>query len=85
MSEFNSKVYIGTDLKGRIETDRGMTGRIQSGSSLVLYKGPYDVVPSTEVQVLRTRMQSMKRDITVWAIPYSETSNDKGGYTVTIG
>lgn len=85
MSEFKSKVFIGRDLKGRIETERGMTGRIQSGSSLVLYKGPYDVIPSPEVQVLRTRMQSMKADITVWAIPYSETSNDKGGYTVTIG
>lgn len=49
------------------------------------YSGEYEVTPTTEVQTLETEGLKMTDDVTVEQIPYSETSNDEGGTTVTIG
>lgn len=49
------------------------------------YEGEYVVIPKTVQQVLETNEKSMEKDLTVKAIPYSETANASGGKTVTIG
>lgn len=50
------------------------------------YDGSYDVtpLPFTEI-LLETASKRMERDVTVREIPYYETTNDSGGYTVNIG
>ena len=50
------------------------------------YEGPYVVTPlmNNEV-VLETTGKTMGDDVTVTKVPYFETSNEAGGYTVYIG
>jgi hypothetical protein len=50
-----------------------------------LYEGDYEVTPNTEEQTLPTSDKRMEDDVTVHAIPYYETTNESGGYTVIIG
>ena len=48
------------------------------------YEGPYEVMPSTRDDVvLETKKKRMTDDVTVFKIPYFETSNESG-YTVYI-
>lgn len=49
------------------------------------YRGRFVVVPSLAVQILPTKNKTLLRDIVVHEIPYTETSNLKGGYTAIIG
>lgn len=49
------------------------------------YGGVYEVIPSTEKQVLPTAQTVMEDDVTIQEIPYYETTNESGGYTVIIG
>lgn len=48
------------------------------------YMGLYEVTPSAEEQTLETINKRMSDNVTVHATPYSEASNEAGGYTVTI-
>lgn len=49
------------------------------------YDGPYIVTPLADVEtVLETQDKVMDDDVTVLKIPYYETSNLSGGYTVFI-
>ena len=48
------------------------------------YIGSYEVTPSTSEQVLATRRKTMGNDVTVHSIPYVETTNEQGGYTISI-
>lgn len=48
------------------------------------YEGEYDVTPKIGEQTLPTKNKTMKEDVTVYAIPYSEVSNPEGGETVNI-
>lgn len=50
------------------------------------YTGQYSVTPLPNVeQILRTENKRLTEDVVVEPIPYYETSNDAGGYTVIIG
>jgi hypothetical protein len=49
------------------------------------YEGDYVVTPSVDAQSLETAQKSLENDLTIKAIPYYETSNQKGGETVYIG
>lgn len=60
----------------------GMT--VGSGSRLPYYEGSYEVTPQIVPQVLPTKNKSMSKDVLVHEIPYTETSNLYGGYTVNI-
>lgn len=42
------------------------------------YSGPYEVTPAVQEQSLQTNQKLMKDDVTVYEIPYAETSNDHG-------
>ena len=50
------------------------------------YTGTYTVTPLPSVdQILRTKNTRLVEDIVIERIPYYETSNEAGGYTVVIG
>ena len=49
------------------------------------YTGAYVVEPRKVEQTLATKNKSMREDVTVNAIYYSETTNIGGGYTAYIG
>lgn len=50
------------------------------------YDGPYDIMPSIDFdQILETANKIVGENITIAQIPYAETTNTAGGYTVTIG
>ena len=50
------------------------------------YEGPYTVTSESDaLQILQTENKVMTENMVVLPIPYSETSNPKGGLTVFIG
>ena len=49
------------------------------------YPGPYEATPKVTEQVLATKNKRMAEDVTIYEIPYHETSNQSGGYTAIIG
>lgn len=48
------------------------------------YPGPYEVIPTSQEQSLHTADKHMRSDVTVHKVPYYETSNESGGFTVSI-
>lgn len=48
------------------------------------YDGAYEVTPTASEQSLPTRDRLMRGDVTVHKVPYFETSNESGGYTISI-
>lgn len=48
------------------------------------YEGSYEVTPDVDGEVLPTRAKTMRDDLTINPIPYAETSNPAGGFTVSI-
>jgi hypothetical protein len=48
------------------------------------YEGPYAVTPAVNAQTLSTTNTAMVDDVTVAAIPYTETPNAAGGLTASI-
>lgn len=56
-----------------------------SGGRLPWYDGDYVVDPRKVEQVLETKHKSMRNDVTINPIFYSETSNLGGGLTAVIG
>ena len=57
------------------------SGIIVGGSR---YEGDYEVTPTAIGKVLQTRLKTMLDDVTVQPIPYQETTNESGGYTISI-
>lgn len=58
----------------------------ESSSDVPYYQGQYEVTPMANVdQILRTQGTQLEDNILVEKIPYQETTNDAGGYTVIIG
>ena len=51
---------------------------------VVPYDGEYEVTPTAYAQYLDTSNKFLKRDVTVHKVPYLETSNESGGFTVSI-
>lgn len=49
------------------------------------YLGTYEVTPKVTEIILPTKNKTMKKNVTVFQIPYAEVSNAAGGKTVTIG
>lgn len=50
-----------------------------------IYKGEYTVVPTFDAQTLQTKSKTMRDDVTVESIPFSEVTNPQDGITLTIG
>lgn len=49
------------------------------------YDGEYEVRPKVEEQSLPTKNKLLSEDVNIEGIPYFETTNESGGYTVIIG
>ena len=62
---------------------------LESGESIIdydTYTGQYEVTPLPNVaSILRTHNKVLKHDVVIQPIPYYETTNEAGGYTVIIG
>lgn len=59
---------------------------IPEGISYDVYTGEYTVIPDTFDQIiLDTEQKLMLGDVTVEPVPYYETTNPAGGFTVYIG
>ena len=55
-------------------------------TNLKFYEGSYEAIPLPNMeQSFKTAQRILEKDIVVKEIPYYETSNDAGGYTVIIG
>ena len=77
-------------IEGTLSTvvDQNVTGTLVLPSNLVRkeYTGSYTVIPKArEDQTLPTAGLEMRRNLKVEEIPYYETTNESGGYTVIIG
>lgn len=73
----NAKIKDFLSISGNIIVGGGKTHRV--------YDGEYEVVPKVYKQVLGTDDKLMADDLTVKAITYNTTSNEKGGLTAQIG
>ena len=74
-------------ITGELARGHTITGEltIPSTPGLELYGGPYEVTPKAwDAQVLATNGKLMTDDVTVFKIPYYETSNVFDGLTVFI-
>ena len=74
-------------LKGTMQATtnlRGFASASMAYSELEVYDGDYEVTPTNNEQILHTKHKKMEDDVTVHKTPYSEVSNEYGGYTVTI-
>ena len=77
------------NLTGSLSSVPSLVGGLSQngGASLVpVYGGTYLITPVAQLDiVLETAGKRMARDVIVKEIPYYETSNPSGGYTVIIG
>lgn len=69
----------GQKIKGTLTPEgQTITGRVTTYGVPNPYLGPYDVTPKVEPQLLLTEGKTMREDLTVWGIPYTEVSNPNG-------
>lgn len=77
-------------VSGTLATDVDLSGALTIPEivypDIPIFDGSYDVtpLPFTET-ILETARKQMRENVTVQEIPYYETSNESGGYTVIIG
>lgn len=78
---------VETGYKGTLEKfSEGLGEFLSMMFDTTLYEGAYQVTPMANVeQILRTAKTILEENIVVEKIPYYETSNLAGGYTVIIG
>lgn len=80
--------FVGTfeDFKLRYGSYIATTDPQEIEQLIEKYKGSYHVIPQVNVdQILRTENTILEENVVVEKIPYVQTSNEAGGYTVTIG
>ena len=74
-------------LRGTVEA-RSPSYSVDVASGVLIggipYEGDYEITPDADGEVLPTRSKTMRGDLTVRPIPYVETTNESGGYTVSI-
>lgn len=74
-------------ISGFLNAQKGISGTltIPSTPGLELYGGPYEVTPKAwSDQILMTNGKLMADDVTVFRVPFYETSNLFDGLTVFI-
>lgn len=74
-------------LQGCITESKNLIGSAMicmNYSDIEIYDGVYEVIPNIQEQSFNTVNKKMKSNMIVHATPYSEVSNDAGGYTLTI-
>ena len=90
MSRINSRGSI----KGSISSGSTLQGTISAAASsqnsglgeYTMYEGEYEITPDVDKkQTLHTAKKILSNDITVNAVPYTESTNTSNGITVHIG
>ena len=75
-------------IRGTLSKPGKLKGKITIPEKVMVipdtYDGAYEVIPTTDEQILYTKSKYMEDDVTVKSIPYFETSNQAGGDTVYI-
>lgn len=87
---FYQEIYkraVETGYSGTLEEFRTQLGDfLAKAINPEFYDGQYVVTPLAHLdQILRTKATILEDNVVVQAIPYYETSNNAGGYTVIIG
>lgn len=72
-------------LSGNLKVNKTISGKIRYSDLTPYYYGEYDVTPKAYEQLFETKGLKMTDDVIVREIPYYETTNESGGYTVIIG
>lgn len=74
-------------LSGNIITLPAISGQLSIGKTdYPIYRGVYQITPLVGLDIiLQTSNKLMQQDVIVNEIPYYQTSNLSGGYTVIIG
>lgn len=73
-------------VKGQILVKQSATPGDATWEDLPKYEGSYEVTPLPLMDtIMQTQQTYLDRDVIVKAIPYQQTTNPSGGYTVTIG
>lgn len=72
-------------LKAAVKSLEQKVEQLEAGGGFESYQGSYTVTPSSAEQILETANLLMENDVTIYEIPYFETSNNSGGDTVYIG
>lgn len=74
------------NLNGELSPIEIISGLISATQGLPTYKGVYEVTPLPYIGIqLQTAHTRLNQDIIINEIPYYQTSNESGGYTVIIG
>lgn len=73
------------NLIGILSEPHELTCVIDKSAVVSYYEGDYEITPTVYSQNMPTKNKTMYDDVTVLEIPYYETSNEYGGYTVIIG
>lgn len=91
MTDISIKLEVIDDASAKLVADDGDVALLRLGNSVVRindyddYEGPYIIVPEAYHSItLPTTDKHTIDDITVQKIPYFETTNTSGGYTVSI-
>ena len=71
------------EVNSKFKADFGQVYRIVS-DEVPVYDGSYSVTPAVTEQTMETANKMMTDNVKVEKIPYSEVSNNSGGFTVTI-
>ena len=80
-------VSKGGEISGRLDTQSTLVGSVgfPKCDYPMAYDGEYEVTPRLYEQYLDTDSKYMEKDVTVYEIPITRTSNIAGGQTVVIG
>lgn len=82
------KVKPSNEVSLRVERDK--IGLSVSKAAIVSgerdgYEGSYEVTPKVEAQTLPTANKFLRKDVSVFAIPFFDVGNESGGSTIYIG
>ena len=77
--------YLPLDVSLETGNVLDITFNAQAGGRLPYYDGEYIFEPRKVEQTLDTKNKSMRNDVTINPIYYSETTNPSGGLTIVIG
>ena len=80
----NGEISKRQTISGNISAESSLKGSISRDIPKPYYDGEYEVTPKVTEQTLETADKTMRKDVTVKEIPYSETTNPDGGTTVVI-
>lgn len=81
----SATLNVSGGITATLSEDMSLNGTLNRDGNITYYSDDYTITPSTSVQTLASQGKYMNEDVVVLEIPYHETTNPSGGYTVIIG